>query len=89
MPSQGGKDRAAVGVRIPLVFFVYTYQRFHADIQVFTPKAAALFVAAGVGLFFYFRYEKQQLLEQRRMCPHFSFFPRNKFTGKLINRERA
>lgn len=46
MPSQGGKDRAAVGV--------------------FTPKAAALFVAAGVGLFFYFRYEKQQLLEQRR-----------------------
>lgn len=31
----------------------------------FTPKSAALFVAAGVGLFFYFRYEKAKLLEQR------------------------
>lgn len=35
-------------------------------IQVFTPKAAALFVATGIGLFFYFRYEKAKLLEQRR-----------------------
>ena len=35
-------------------------------IQVFTPAAAALFVATGVGLFFYFRNEKEKLLEQRR-----------------------
>ena len=28
-----------------------------------------MFVAAGVGLYFYFRYEKQKLLEQRRMFP--------------------
>ncbi|KAG5633871.1 hypothetical protein H0H81_004654 [Sphagnurus paluster] len=33
--------------------------------QVFTPKSAALFVAAGLGLFFYFRYEKAKLLERR------------------------
>jgi len=35
------------------------------DIKVFTPKAAAIFLAAGLGLFFYFRYEKAKLLEQR------------------------
>ena len=34
--------------------------------QVFTPKAAALFVLAGTGLYFYFRWEKQRLLEQKR-----------------------
>ena len=38
-------------------------------IQVFTPTAAALFVATGVGLFFYFRNEKEKLLEQRRAYP--------------------
>lgn len=31
----------------------------------FTPKSAALFIIAGVGLFYYFRYEKVRLLEQR------------------------
>jgi len=34
--------------------------------QVFTPKAAALFLLAGTGLYFYFRWEKQRLLEQKR-----------------------
>jgi len=34
--------------------------------QVFTPKAAALFVLAGTGIYFYFRWEKQALLEQKR-----------------------
>jgi len=33
---------------------------------VFTPKAAALFVATGLGLFFYFQHEKIKLLEERR-----------------------
>lgn len=37
-----------------------------AAVGVFTPKAAALFVVSGVGLYFYFRYEKQKLLEQRQ-----------------------
>ena len=31
----------------------------------FTPTSAAIFVAAGVGLFFYFRHEKARLLEER------------------------
>ncbi|KIM79480.1 hypothetical protein PILCRDRAFT_823383 [Piloderma croceum F 1598] len=35
-------------------------------VGIFTPKAAALFVATGVGLYFYFRSEKQRLLEQRQ-----------------------
>ncbi|KXN81700.1 Protein SCO1, mitochondrial [Leucoagaricus sp. SymC.cos] len=33
--------------------------------QVFTPVSAALFVATGISLFFYFRHEKQKLLEER------------------------
>ncbi|KAG0698007.1 SCO1/SenC-domain-containing protein [Suillus ampliporus] len=40
--------------------------RDKATVGVFTPKAAALFVATGVGLFYYFRHEKQKLLEQRQ-----------------------
>lgn len=40
--------------------------RDKAAVGVFTPKAAALFVATGIGLFFYFRYEKQKLIEQRQ-----------------------
>ncbi|KAI0314316.1 h-sco1, partial [Amylostereum chailletii] len=33
---------------------------------VFSPKAAGLFVLAGVGLYFYFRWEKERLQEERR-----------------------
>ncbi|KAG6833591.1 hypothetical protein H0H87_004218 [Tephrocybe sp. NHM501043] len=45
-------------------------QRHHSsstrsNVGVFTPASAALFVATGVGLFFYFRYEKEQLLVRR------------------------
>ncbi|GJE83951.1 SCO1 protein [Phanerochaete sordida] len=40
--------------------------RDKAAVGVFTPKAAALFVATGVGLFLYFRYEKQKLIEQKQ-----------------------
>ena len=32
----------------------------------FTPKAAALFILAGTGLYFYLRSEKQRLQEQKR-----------------------
>ncbi|CAL1696551.1 unnamed protein product [Somion occarium] len=35
-------------------------------VGVFTPKAAALFIATGIGLFAYFRYEKERLLEERQ-----------------------
>ncbi|KAI0655237.1 SCO1 protein, partial [Cubamyces menziesii] len=41
-------------------------ERDRAAIGVFTPKAAALFVLTGIGLYFYFRNEKEKLLEQRR-----------------------
>ncbi|KAK7694452.1 hypothetical protein QCA50_001638 [Cerrena zonata] len=40
--------------------------RDRSSVGVFTPKAAALFVATGLGLFAYFRYEKERLLEQRQ-----------------------
>ncbi|KAF8883400.1 h-sco1 [Infundibulicybe gibba] len=43
----------------------YSQFRERNNVGVFTPTSAALFVAAGLGLFFYFRYEKAQLLEQR------------------------
>jgi protein SCO1/2 len=33
--------------------------------QVFTPTAAALFVATGAGLFFYFKSEKEKLLKKK------------------------
>ncbi|KAH9927856.1 SCO1 protein [Amylocystis lapponica] len=41
-------------------------ERDRSAVGVFTPKTAALFVATGVGLFFYFRYEKEKLMEQRQ-----------------------
>ncbi|KAI0773640.1 SCO1 protein [Fomes fomentarius] len=40
--------------------------RDRATVGVFTPLAAALFVATGLGLFFYFRNEKEKLAEQKR-----------------------
>ncbi|KAL9709928.1 Cu-binding protein [Leucoagaricus gongylophorus] len=40
-------------------------QRERNAVGVFTPTSAALFIATGVGLFFYFRHEKQKLLEER------------------------
>ncbi|CCL99004.1 uncharacterized protein FIBRA_01012 [Fibroporia radiculosa] len=43
-----------------------TGARDRSAVGVFTPKTAAVFVATAVGLYFYFRYEKQKLLEQRQ-----------------------
>ncbi|KAG6374876.1 SCO1/SenC-domain-containing protein [Boletus reticuloceps] len=39
--------------------------RDRSAIGVFTPAAAALFVATGVGLFYYFQYEKRKLQEKK------------------------
>lgn len=54
----------------------------------FTPKSAALFIATGTVLFFYFRYEKAKLLEERGMpifiCVDFAV----KFT-LCLEKERA
>jgi len=48
------------------------YSTHHSDglkdksaVGVFTPKAAGLFILAGTGLYFYFRWEKQRLQEQK------------------------
>ncbi|PCH41683.1 h-sco1 [Wolfiporia cocos MD-104 SS10] len=40
--------------------------RDRSAVGVFTPKAAAVFVATGVALFLYFKHEKEQLLIQRQ-----------------------
>jgi len=42
--------------------------RDRAAVGVFTPKAAALFVAVGAGLYLYFRNEKQKLEEEKRQA---------------------
>ncbi|KZT13188.1 SCO1 protein [Laetiporus sulphureus 93-53] len=41
-------------------------ERDRGAVGVFTPTAAAIFVATGIGLYFYFRYEKQKLHERRQ-----------------------
>ena len=44
---------------------LHTISRLTTRKQVFTPASAALFVVTGIGLFYYFRYEKAKLLEER------------------------
>ncbi|KAF6762404.1 h-sco1 [Ephemerocybe angulata] len=39
--------------------------RERSTVGVFTPTSAAIFIAVGVGLFYYFKYEKERLLEER------------------------
>jgi protein SCO1/2 len=43
----------------------YSEFRERNSVGVFTPTSAALFVITGIGLFYYFRYEKAKLLEER------------------------
>ncbi|KZP05333.1 SCO1 protein [Athelia psychrophila] len=64
-PSAGNKGTAWRGYTS---FPSNSSGKDRAAVGVFTPKAAALFIGAGVGLYFYFRYEKEQLLEKRRAC---------------------
>ncbi|KAF9224489.1 SCO1 protein [Gyrodon lividus] len=40
--------------------------RDRSTVGVFTPTAAALFVATGAGMFYYFQYEKQKLQEKKQ-----------------------
>lgn len=42
---------------------------FNVVFQVFTPTAAALFVATGLGLFYYFQYEKRKVQEKKGPFP--------------------
>jgi protein SCO1/2 len=72
--SQSHTDRSAVGVSLPCSLLAYS--RFNAlTTQALTPKSAALFIAVGIGLFFYFRHEKQKLLEQRGKVPSHPGYP--------------
>jgi hypothetical protein len=52
------------------------------DYQVFTPKAAAIFVATGIGLYFYFQYEKAKVHEQRRTSGHRAT-PKSKLSWRM------
>ncbi len=62
----GFKDKSAVGVsQLAYTPFCCPAQ-CNSGMQVFTPKAATLFILAGAGLYFYFRLEKQRLQEQKR-----------------------
>ncbi|KAH6888357.1 h-sco1 [Coprinopsis sp. MPI-PUGE-AT-0042] len=55
--------------------------RARNNMGVFTPKSAAVFIAAGVGLFFYFRYEKERLLEEREKERQSKAYGRPKLGG--------
>ena len=90
IPGHGaGRDRAAVGVRFIFLFPSFICTNVVSRIQVFTPKAAALFVASGIGLYFYFRYEKEQLLLQRRMSLCSSLLLLLLIIGYITRRKRA
>lgn len=63
VPSSGDRDRTAVGVsplrhsKRPGVC--------NDGFQVFSPTAAAIFIATGAGLFYYFKSEKESLKKKK------------------------
>ena len=63
MSSSGDRDKTAVGVSPPcrLEESGFCNNRF----QVFSPTAAAIFIATGAGLFYYFNSEKESLKKQK------------------------
>ena len=65
-----GRERAS-----PELSLVVTNPRFHPkNKQVFTPQAAILFIATGVGLYYYFQNEKEKMQEKKRPFCLFSDF---------------
>ncbi len=46
--------------------FFLLFLKHELVLKGFTPKAAAVFVATGVGLYFYFRHEKEKIQEAKR-----------------------
>ncbi|KAL0949112.1 hypothetical protein HGRIS_009199 [Hohenbuehelia grisea] len=63
--AQAAKRSSCLSAAARAHYSQFHNQRDRAAVGVFTPASAALFVAAGVGLFFYFRHEKAQLAEAR------------------------
>jgi hypothetical protein len=62
--AAGARDRAAVGVST-IKFYRFVGVKYRNS-QVFTPTAAALFIATGAGLFWYFKNEKEKLQQKKR-----------------------
>ena len=63
IPSSGDRDKAAVGVSPPRHS---REPKVRNDaFQVFSPVAAAIFIATGAGLFYYFNSEKESLKKKK------------------------
>ncbi|THH11676.1 hypothetical protein EW146_g7970 [Bondarzewia mesenterica] len=66
IPSTPGETGARRAYSSENKYTTPAQERDRATVGVFTPTAAALFILAGTGLFFYFRWEKQRLLEEKQ-----------------------
>ncbi|TDL15798.1 SCO1 protein [Rickenella mellea] len=65
--SPNGPSKSTVEAkRRPLTQQTASGQRDRSAVGVFTPTAALLFIATGVGLYFYFQHEKAKILEAKR-----------------------
>ncbi|KIY44476.1 SCO1 protein [Fistulina hepatica ATCC 64428] len=58
-----------------------TQWRDKSNVGIFSPTSAALFILTGIGLFFYFRHEKQRMLEEREQMRTSSQYGRPKVGG--------
>jgi hypothetical protein len=65
IPSSGDRDKTAVGVSPPC--HLKEPEICNRAFQVFSPTAAAIFIATGAGLFYYFNSEKE-LLKAKKGC---------------------
>ena len=63
VPSPGDRDKTAVGVSPPRRSM--EPEACNNEFQVFSPTAAAIFIATGVGLFYYFNSEKESLKRKK------------------------
>ena len=62
IPSSGDRDKTAVGVSSSHLKQSEIYNNWF---QVFSPTAAAVFIATGAGLFYYFNSEKESLKKKK------------------------
>jgi len=62
IPSSSDRDKTAVGVSSPHSKQPEVYD---SVLQVFSPTAAAIFIATGAGLFYYFNSEKESLKKKK------------------------
>ena len=63
MPPSGDRDKTAVGVSPPRC--PKEREVCNNGFQVFSPTAAAVFIATGAGLFYYFNSEKESLKKKK------------------------